>query len=67
MSANNRSSSVAAEPSSKLVQALAGCLFARALPGEIEGLDDDARAGIAGCALLGDGTVAYVLDIPRLP
>lgn len=26
-----------------------------------------ALAGIAGCALLGDGTVAYVLDIPRLP
>ena len=31
-----------------LAQALAGCLFARALPGEIEGLDEAARVAVAG-------------------
>jgi glutamate dehydrogenase len=38
----------AAIANTSLAQALAGCLFARALPGEIEGLDEAARAAVAG-------------------
>ena len=37
-----------ADYSVSLVQKLAGCLFARALPGETEGLDDAGRGAVAG-------------------
>ena len=51
MSASTRPGKAAAASDSitlhPAAQALAGCLFARALPGEIEGLDEPGRAAIA--------------------
>lgn len=49
VSASTRAGQAAAPPVSTaaIEETLTGCLFARALPGEIEGLDDAARAAIA--------------------
>ena len=48
MSETTKPGTAAATANTPLAQALAGCLFARALPGEIEGLDESARAAVAG-------------------
>ena len=47
MSETTKPGTAAATANTPLAQALAGCLFARALPGEIEGLDEAARAAVA--------------------
>ncbi|MEI6417855.1 MAG: NAD-glutamate dehydrogenase domain-containing protein [Sphingomonadales bacterium] len=47
-----------------LLAALAGALFARALPGEIEGLDDAARQAIV--AFVGEAATSRAPDVPVL-